>query len=321
MLFLTCSLLHFGLPYLAKGFVFPSAKIVIKLQWQNRNELLVPIRALQRYRLVRYAGTVWSAMMVPIQALRWYRYKRYDGTVSPILSNKRVKDNLRDNLKHTLNSLYMKYDKTHDQFEINDILPKLELYNYQINQWIYKNGLSVAKSYEDNGIPTKTAPYKKGEDTISTNKQSFKDAFIQYADIVAQNPHSPAILLLEQQQPLIKAAYYKLGVARVRNLRYRKKSIKAALSCLDDEKTKEQKVALLIVKLIPSGETITVANALEKMSQAYNEVGITKKPKSKDLHQWFDCSDPVSRRIDGKVKKVVDIYRSKFIFEPKHKTV
>ena len=84
MLFLTCSLLHFGLPYLAKGFVFPSAKIVIKLQWQNRNELLVPIRALQWYRLVRYAGTDSSAMLVPISALRWYRFKRYDGTVSPI---------------------------------------------------------------------------------------------------------------------------------------------------------------------------------------------------------------------------------------------
>ena len=84
-------MLHFGLPYLAKGFVFPSAKIVIKLQWQNRNELLVPIRALQWYRLVRYAGTDSSAMMVPIQALRWYRFKRYDGTVSPILSRNPVK--------------------------------------------------------------------------------------------------------------------------------------------------------------------------------------------------------------------------------------
>ena len=99
MLFLTCSLLHFGLPYLAKGFVFPSAKIVIKLQWQNRNELLVPIRALQRYRLVRYAGTVWSAMMVPIQALRWYRYKRYDGTVSPILSFYKKSGVILDHLK------------------------------------------------------------------------------------------------------------------------------------------------------------------------------------------------------------------------------
>ena len=39
------------------------------------------------YRLVRYAGTGWSAMVVPIRALRWYRFKRYDGTVSPILSS------------------------------------------------------------------------------------------------------------------------------------------------------------------------------------------------------------------------------------------
>ena len=236
-------------------------------------------------------------------------------------TNKRVKDNLRDNLKHDLNSLYMKYDKTHDQFEINDILPKLELYNYQVNQWIYKNGLSVAKGYEENGITTTVDPYVKGEDTISSKKLSFKEAFIQYADIVTQDSQSPALLLLEQQQPLIREAYNKLGVERVRNLRYTKKSVEAALSCLDDEKTKEQKAALLIVKLIPSGEAITVEKALDKMSQVYNEVGITKTPKSKDLHQWFDCSDPISRRIDGKVKKVVDIYRPKIVFESNHNTV
>ena len=53
------------------------------------------------------------------------------------------------------------------------------------------------------------------------------------------------------------------------------------------------------------------------MSQAYNEIGISRKPKSKDLHQWFDSSDPYSKRIDGKPTKVVDIYRSKLIFEPK----
>ena len=229
-------------------------------------------------------------------------------------TNKRVKDNLRDNLKHALNSLYMKYDKTHDQFIINDILPKLELYNYQVNQWVYKNGLSVAKSYEENGIETTIEDYLKTNDSISTRKMSFKEAFVKYAEIVTHSPHAPALLLLEQQQPLIKEAYNKLGVERVRNLRYTKKSIEAALSCLDDEKTKEQKAALLIVKLIPSGETITVEKALDKMSQAYNEAGITKTPKSTDLHQWFDCSDPVSRRIDGKVKKVVDIYRSKIVF-------
>ena len=235
--------------------------------------------------------------------------------------DKDIKDNLRDNLKHDLNGLYMKYDKVTDQFIINDILPKLELYNYQVNQWVYKNGLSVAKSYEENDIKTTVEDYLKSEDKISTKRQSFKEAFNQYADIVAVNPHAPALVLLEQQQPLIREAYHKLGVERVRNLRYTKKSIEAALRCLDEEKTKEQKVALLIVKLIPSGESITVEQALDKISLAYNEVGITKIPKSKDLHRWFDCSDPVSRRIDGKVKKVVDIYRSKMIFESKHNVV
>lgn len=74
---------------------------------------------------------------------------------------------------------------------------------------------------------------------------------------------------------------------------------------------------MLIVKLIPSGETITVAKVLDKMSQAYNEAGISKTPKSKDLHQWFDCSDSYPMRINGKPQKVVDIYRSKIIFNTK----
>jgi hypothetical protein len=228
-----------------------------------------------------------------------------------------VKDNLRENMKHNLNCLYMKYDKKTDQFIINDILPKLELYNYQVNQWVYKNGLSVAKSYEENGIETSIQEYIKNEDKISTKKQSFKEAFLQYADIASNAPHSPVLLFLEQQQPLIKEAYYKLGVERVRNLRYTKKSIEAALSCLGDKKTKEQKVAQLMVHFIPKAMTITVANALEKLSQAYNEAGIAKTPKSKDLHQWFDCSDPYPKRINGKPTKVVDIYRSKIIFYTK----
>ena len=55
-----------------------------------------------------------------------------------------VKDHLRDGIKHDLNSLYMSYDKQNDMFVLNDRLPKLELYNYMVNQEIYKNGLNVA---------------------------------------------------------------------------------------------------------------------------------------------------------------------------------
>jgi hypothetical protein len=48
-------------------------------------------------------------------------------------ADNRVKENLRDKLKNNMNGLYMSYDQNSDLFAINDILPKLELYNYQVN--------------------------------------------------------------------------------------------------------------------------------------------------------------------------------------------
>ena len=235
--------------------------------------------------------------------------------------NKKVKDHLRDNIKHDLNSLYIKYDKQKDKFSVNDILPKLELYNFKVNQIVYRTGVSIRKNYEENNIDAQYH-FEPADEPAETElpvvkKIDFKEAFLRYAQIMSENSHSPALILLEEQQPLIRAAYHNLGAERVRNLRYIKKSVEAALSCLDDDKTKEQKLAQLIVRLIPTATTITVANVLDKMSQAYNEIGISRKPKSKDLHQWFDSSDPYSKRIDGKPTKVVDIYRSKLIFEPK----
>ena len=228
--------------------------------------------------------------------------------------DKGVKDFLRDRLKHDLNRLYMSYNKEEDKFVVNDTLPKLELYNYLITQEVYKNGASVARYYRSNDVETTTGEYERLDDTLSTKKITFKDAFLQYAEIASKHPHAPALLFLEQQQPLVKAAYERLGVERVRNLRYIKKSIEAALQCLNTDKTKEQKLSVMMVKLIPTGTAITVAHANELMEQAYSQLGISKKPKSKDLHKWFECSDPTPRRIDGKVQKVVDIYRSKFLF-------
>ena len=240
--------------------------------------------------------------------------------------NKKVKEHLRNNIKHDLNSLYMKYDKLNDQFSVNDILPKLELYNYKVNQIVYRTGVSIKKDYKDNNIDAKYhfEPVKETEDTELpvVKKIDFREAFLRYARIMSKDPHSPALMLLEEQQPLIRPAYHNLGVERVRNLRYIKKSIEAALSCQDEDKTKDQKLAQLMVKLIPTATTITVANALDKMSQAYNEIGISRKLKTKDLHQWFDCSEkPYSKRINGKPQKVVDIYRSKIIFDSKHNSV
>ena len=186
-------------------------------------------------------------------------------------TNKRVKDNLRNNLKHDLNSLYMKYDKQNDEFIINDILPKLELYNFQINQEIYKNGASVAKAYTENDTIVNQDDYKRLETPVNhTDKKiSFKDAFLQYADLIKSYPHAPALEFLVQIQPLIKVAYEKLGVEKVRSLRYVKKSVEAVIKSFETGKDIEQKLAIMMVQLIPVGTAITVARANELMEQAY----------------------------------------------------
>ena len=63
-----------------------------------------------------------------------------------------VKDHLRDKLKDKVNDMYISYDKKNDAYKVNDILPKLELYNYQVNKVIYSSGLQIAKGYDSNGI-------------------------------------------------------------------------------------------------------------------------------------------------------------------------
>ena len=229
----------------------------------------------------------------------------------------KVKDNLRDKLKNDLNKLYMSYDSIKDEFILNDMLPKLELYNFQVNQIIYKSGLSIAKGYDEKGIETMKADYIKVDDTISTKKLSFKEAFLKYVDLKQNHPHTPALLILVQQQPLIKDAYKKLGAEKVRSLRYVKKSVEAALESLDADKTIEQKLAIMMIGLIPTATTITVAHANELMKQVYHQLGLSRKPKASELHKWFDCSEQYSKRIDGKPTKVVDIYRSKIIFGTK----
>ena len=211
----------------------------------------------------------------------------------------------------------MSYDKRNDKYELNDRLPKLELYNYMVNQEIYKNGISVAKGYEDNGIETTKYKYQKLTEKLnfSAKKQSFEELFKKYTDLMTNHPFSPSITTMEKNEPLLREAYTKLGTDKVKSLRYTKKAVQDALICIDNTKDAEQKIARIMVKNIPTGEPITVAKANQIITDAYTTVGIKHTTKAKDLHKWFECSDPISKRIDGKVVKCVDIYRAKFIFK------
>lgn len=175
----------------------------------------------------------------------------------------------------------------------------------------------MAQAYNEKGIETTQYKYQRLGEIIefSAKKLTFKELFIKYVDLMTDHPFSPSITTMEKNEPLLREAYTKLGTDKVKSLRYTKKAIQDALICIDNTKDAEQKLARIMVKNIPTGKPITVAKANQIITDAYTTVGIKHTTKAKDLHKWFECSDPISKRVNGKVIKCVEIYRAKFIFK------
>lgn len=214
-----------------------------------------------------------------------------------------------------LNKEYVMKDDEGRYF-INDMLIKLDLFTFKLEQSIYKNGISIMKSYSQNGIITNTPEYEKldGAMKTKTKKISFKDAFLRYVELV-KNPfrigNEADELVLAQ--PLIVDAYYKLGVDRVRSLRYIKKDIEAALVSLDDDKSIDNKVAKLLQSNVIIGFNTTTA-LQSALAEAYTLAGKkVKTVKATDIEQYFDCK-ALTKRIDGKVTRGYELYRSKIVF-------
>ena len=88
---------------------------------------------------------------------------------------------------------------------------------------------------------------------FSAKKESFKELFIKYADLMTNHPYSPSISTMEKNEPLLREAYMKLGKDIVKSLRYTKKSIQDALISLGNTEDAEQKVARIMVKNIQAG--------------------------------------------------------------------
>lgn len=226
-----------------------------------------------------------------------------------------AKNHLRRVTLNRINDFYMSYDAKTDTFSVNDLLPKLELYNYHLNQVIYNKGLSLVKAYNQNGILTTDVFYERIDETMNKvgKKISFKDAFLRYAELVHNMVMTTEVDSLAEIQPLIVPAYHRLGTDKVKKLRYIKSAIEDALNNLDSDKNKDTKIAMILSKKVIIGFNKS-ADLNNLITEAYNTVGCTDKVKATDIDKWFEC-EPTSKRIDGKVSKGFIIYRPKMIFK------
>lgn len=213
-----------------------------------------------------------------------------------------------------LNRDYIMMDED-GKYYINDMLIKLDLYTYKLEQSIYKNGISIMKNYNINGIVTTAPEYDRLDGKISTKakKISFKDAFLRYVELQSNifsfRDEADYLVMV---QPLIVDAYYKLGADRVRSLRYCKRAVEDAIINLDADKSIENKIAKLLQPRVEIGFNSTTA-LQSALASAYSTVGIDRKVKASDIVNYYDA-DSCTKRIDGKVTRGYEVYRSKIIF-------
>lgn len=225
-----------------------------------------------------------------------------------------VKNHLKEKLKNKVNEMYISYNN--GTYKVNDILPKLELYNYQINKVIYSSGLQIAKGYDSNGILHTSVNWEVVDNEIIKEKGAkltFEAAYKEYSKLKKDLVITPKIAELEKQFPLLIPAYHKLGDEAVKRLKYVQKAIRNELLVTNDYRSLDNKIFRIIKEDVKIGEFIPAKKAKELLKKTYELVGKKEAAKATDLNKWFEV-DAASKRIDGKKVTGYVIVRSKLVF-------
>ena len=199
--------------------------------------------------------------------------------------------------------------ETEDGIYYNDAILKLDLYNFKVNQIIYKSGISVRTEYQERGVQTTAITYNKEEGEMKTENENkaitFKEAYLKALscqDLVQRDNYLKV--------DLVKEAIENLTPEEVRAARYTKKTVKELLISKNEKLNQFTKAIKMIKKEMPYNEFVPVAKVKAMLANVYEILGIEKKAKATDITAFFYAKE--SRiRINGKIERVICIIRPK----------
>lgn len=199
--------------------------------------------------------------------------------------------------------------ETEDGIYYNDAILKLDLYNFKVNQIIYKSGISVRTEYQERGVQTTAITYNKEDGEMKTENETkaitFKEAYLKALscqDLVQRDNYLKV--------DLVKEAIEKLTPDEVRAARYTKKAVKELLISKNEKLNQFTKAIKMIKKEMPYNEFVPVAKVKEMLANVYEILGIEKKAKATDITAFFYAKEMV-RTIDNKRIKTICIIRPK----------
>lgn len=233
-----------------------------------------------------------------------------------------------------LNELYIK-ERDH-KFELDENLINIDIVNFKITHQVYQSRVTLQDEYQRNNfniLPSNERNYKRIQitDKLKENpkaKISFKDLFEEYVLLREEQSNTfhfgnigDRRSLIEEERPLIKQAYDKLGVEKVRKLKYNNTNIKREIYKRQADISTDRKIIKSLDALgIRVSVTKSASDIKLKLQDVYNSLEIVdynnkiKKAKATDLKKWFEIKKITSK---DKNKKSIDCYtiiRSKMIF-------
>lgn len=180
--------------------------------------------------------------------------------------------------KFDLDNVFLSLEN--NQFYYSDLKEKYEEYNYYLSQEIYKNGLSLKEEY--NNIGEDYNMYKE-HDNVVINKistVSFKELLSEYIELRNEGTNFTIIKQYNNEYPLFKEAYEKLGEKKINSCKYIEKNIIEKLKELDNRDEVFNKVKLKI-----KNNFISNSDAKQLLKDIYLELKLTGNPTASLLDE------------------------------------
>ncbi len=116
------------------------------------------------------------------------------------------------------NNSYLK--RVNDKWVVNDMIGKLQLYNFMINDIIYQSGKSLKEAYKDTEIATTSILWEIAPSPF-IKQPPFRESLKIYCNAKEKDSmaDTPELQDIEARYPIIKMGYSSLGIQKMRKSR------------------------------------------------------------------------------------------------------
>lgn len=172
----------------------------------------------------------------------------------------------------------------------------LDVHRFRISHQIYRSHKNLSDELVANGYVISTYKYSCLAEKICANQSGrvkFRELFDEYVRLKIEKPILPQFSFDSNEticgriatiQPLVREAYDKLGVDKVKELKYHIGNIKRELTkCAILEF--DGNIVRLVDTTLPKCKPITKQRAKQKLQKIYNTLGLKRTAKASDLER------------------------------------